>query len=363
MTTDEIKECLKAVKYPGFSRDIVSFGIVKDIDVDERRTQVRLLLVTDNDDVVRQIVADVESVLDGLEGIAAPDIIIERSEGRPQARSAQVAGQGHAAARGPRLVEGVTRVLAVASAKGGVGKSTVAANLAVALARRGARVGVLDADIYGPSVPTVFGVRPDERIKSDEAGKLVPIERHGVKLVSMGFFVGEGAPLIWRGPMLTKALTQFLSDVAWGGLDYLVIDLPPGTGDVQMTLTMQVALDGGVIVTTPQQVALADVERGVRMFQQAGVPVLGLVENMSYHVCSHCGERRYPFGRGGGQRMAESQGIPLLGTIPLVRSLREACDQGVPVVVGDPQSEVATALVSVAERLALELPVSEVGHA
>ena len=360
LAPDEIKERLKAVKYPGFSRDIVSFGIVKEIEADERRTQVRLELVTENQDVVRQIVADVEAVLDGIEGLAPADIVVERPQAKGQTPAGQVARD---VGRGPRSVAGVARLLAVASGKGGVGKSTVAANLAVALASAGHRTGLLDADIYGPSIPTMFAIGEADRIKSNEEGKLVPIERCGVKLVSMGFFVGEGAPLIWRGPMLTKALTQFLFDVAWGGLDYLVVDLPPGTGDVQMTLTMQVALDGGVIVTTPQEVALADVERGVRMFQQAGAPVVGLIENMSYHICAGCAERHYLFGQGGGERMAKSYDIPFLGEIPLVRSVRESGDEGRPIVVRDPDSLAARAFLGIAERLALELPANEVGHA
>jgi len=361
MTADQIKERLKSVKYPGFSRDIVSFGIVKDIELDPKRTQVRLLIVTENEDVIRQIVTGVEEVVSGIEGLPPVDIVVERpqaSEGRaPAGEAAREVG------RGPRRVSGVGRLVAVASGKGGVGKSTVAANLAAALAAHGRRTGLLDADIYGPSMPTMFGIGEGDRVQSDAQGKLLPLERFGVKLVSMGFFVGEGAPLIWRGPMLTKALTQFLYDVDWGVLDYLIVDLPPGTGDVQMTLTMQTALDGGVIVTTPQEVALADVERGVRMFQQAGAPIVGLIENMSYHVCSGCKEKHYLFGQGGGKRMAAKYEIPFLGEIPLVRSVREAGDEGTPIVVRDPQSEAARAFAAIAERLTLELPTAKVGHA
>lgn len=364
MNADEIKEHLKSVKYPGFSRDIVSFGLIKEIDVDNKRTQVRLYLVTKNEDVVRQIVKDVEACLRAIPGLPAPDIIVER-----QAEERGARGLGAAAddpPRGPRKVPGIGRLLVVASGKGGVGKSTVAANLAVALAARGNRVGLLDADIYGPSIPAMFGVRADERVESDENGKLIPIERYGVKLVSMGFFVGEGAPLIWRGPMLTKALTQFVYDVRWGDLDYLVIDLPPGTGDVQMTLTMQFALDGGVIVTTPQDVALADVERGIRMFQQAGAPVVGIVENMSLHVCPKCGRESRLFGAGGGVRTAEAHKVPYLGGIPLVRGIREASDSGCPVVAVDPGGEVGRAFDEIARRISVELPIGaqqEAGHA
>lgn len=370
MNAEEIKERLKSVKYPGFSRDIVSFGLIKEIELDDKRTQVRLYIVTQNEDVVRQIVSEVETCLRAIPGLPAPDIVVERQQ--PE-RGGQAGHAGHAhgpeagaAARGRRKVPGISRLLAVASGKGGVGKSTVAANLAVALAARGHRVGLLDADIYGPSVPTMFGVRADERVESDDDGKLIPIERYGVKLVSMGFFVGEGAPLIWRGPMLTKALTQFVYDVRWGDLDYLVIDLPPGTGDVQMTLTMQFALDGGVIVTTPQDVALADVERGIRMFQQAGAPVVGIVENMSLHVCPKCGRESRLFGSGGGARTAEAHKVPYLGGIPLVRGVREASDSGCPITAADPGGEVGRAFDEIARRIAVELPAAaqhEAGHA
>jgi ATP-binding protein involved in chromosome partitioning len=365
MTADEIKERLKSVKYPGFSRDIVSFGLIKEIEVDEKRTQVRLYLVTQNEEVVRQIVADVEGCLRSIPGLPAPDIVVERQQQAEQAGpGAGPAGAGPA--RGSRKVPGINRLLAVASGKGGVGKSTVAANLAVALAARGLRVGLLDADIYGPSIPTMFGVRSEDRVESDEDGKLIPIERYGVKLVSMGFFVGEGAPLIWRGPMLTKALSQFIYDVRWETLDYLVIDLPPGTGDVQMTLTMQFALDGGVIVTTPQDVALADVERGIRMFQQAGTPVIGIVENMSLHVCPKCGRESRLFGAGGGARTAEAHSVPYLGGIPLVRGVREAADSGCPIAAADPGGEIGKAFGEIARRVTVELPVTaqrEAGHA
>ena len=360
MTSEELSERLKSVKYPGFSRDIVSFGLVKDINIDDKRAQVRLHIVTENDEVIRQIVADVEALMDSIDGLPAPDIVVER----PQQSGPPPPGENaRAAGRGPRRVPGIARMVAVASGKGGVGKSTVAANLAVALAAQGHRVGLLDADIYGPSIPTMFGIPAEEKVKSGEDGKLIPIERYGIKLVSMGLFVGEGAPLIWRGPMLTKALTQFLGDVDWGELDYLVLDLPPGTGDVQMTITMQFALDGGVIVTTPQDVALADVERGVKMFQQAQVSVVGVIENMSFHVCPGCGDKAFLFGQGGGAKMAETYEVPFLGEVPLVRSVREGGDEGRPIVVAEPDGEVARAIVSVAERLALSVPKQEAGHA
>ncbi len=366
MTADEIKERLKAVKYPGFSRDIVSFGIVKEISLDEKALQVRLLVVTEDEEVRQQIVAGVEAVLDSITGLPAVDIIVERPQTSASGHSApRTAGAGgdHGAGHGAGTIPGISRILAVASAKGGVGKSTVAANLAVSMVALGFSTGLLDADIYGPSIPTMFGVDPQERLGQSEDGKLLPIERHGVKLVSMGFFVPPGSALIWRGPMLTKALTQFIGDVRWGDLDYLILDLPPGTGDVQMTLTQRLAMDGGVIVTTPQDVALADVERGIRMFKQAKAPVAGVVENMSFHVCPCCGERTHLFGEGGGARVAERYDVPFLGGIPLLRTVREGGDAGCPVARSEPDGEVGLAFLDLARKLSTAMPAREVGHA
>ncbi|MBI5504563.1 MAG: Mrp/NBP35 family ATP-binding protein [Deltaproteobacteria bacterium] len=361
MTELDIRERLKSVKYPGFTRDIVSFGLVKSISIDPKRCEVRLSILTENSEVVREIVAGVETVLGQVEGLPPADIIVERPALDKGAQARQLA---KATGRGPSGLPGVARVVAVASGKGGVGKSTVAAHLAVALARRGLRVGLLDADIYGPSVPLLFGVPAGVSGGSDGEGRFLPVERYGVKLVSMGFFIGEGAALVWRGPMLTKALSQFLHDVAWGELDVLVLDLPPGTGDVQLTLTQSLAMDGGVIVTTPQDVALADVERGVKMFQQAEVPVLGVIENMSFHVCTGCGAHTHLFGDGGAARVANRFGLVTLGAIPLVRTLREAGDAGAPVVASDPDGDLARLFLQIAEKVSQAVGVgAEAGHA
>jgi len=361
MTEIDIRERLKSVKYPGFTRDIVSFGLVKSIAVDPRRCEIRLSILTENSEVVREIVAGVETALRDAEGLPPVDIVVERPQLDKGAQARQLA---KATGRGPSGLPGIARIVAVASGKGGVGKSTVAGHLAVAMARLGLRVGLLDADIYGPSVPLLFGVPSGTAGGSDAQGRFLPVERYGVKLVSMGFFIGEGAPLIWRGPMLTKALSQFLNDVAWGDLDVLLLDLPPGTGDVQMTLTQSLAMDGGVIVTTPQDVALADVERGVKMFQQAEVPVLGVLENMSYHVCTGCGATTHLFGDGGAARVANRFGLAMLGSIPLVRTIREAGDAGAPVVASDPDSDVARTFLDIAQNLSELLGVgTEVGHA
>ncbi len=359
MSEQQIKERLKGVKYPGFSRDIVSFGLVKSITVEPGRCEVRLSILSDNRDVVRQIVADVEAELARTPELGHVDVVVEK----PAAdRGTQARETAKAMGRGPAQVPGVARIVAVASGKGGVGKSTVAANLAVALARRGLRTGLLDADIYGPSVPLLFGVDRREAGRSDEDGRFLPVERHGVKLVSMGFFVAEGAPLIWRGPMLTKALHQFVRDVAWGDLDVLVIDLPPGTGDVQMTVTQSVALDGGVIVTTPQDVALADVERGVKMFQQADVPILGVIENMSFHICPGCGDRAHIFGDGGAARVANRFGLTVLGSIPLAKPVRLSGDEGTPIVVSEPEGTAARAFRGLAESVADAVGASREVH-
>ncbi|MGH3053895.1 MAG: Mrp/NBP35 family ATP-binding protein, partial [Gaiellaceae bacterium] len=242
----------------------------------------------------------------------------------------------------------VAHVVAVASGKGGVGKSTVAVNLALALSQLGHRVGLLDADVYGPSVPLMLGLT--DRPQSTEDKRIIPLERFGVKVISLGLFIAEGTPVIWRGPMINKLLTQFLREVEWGELDYLVLDLPPGTGDAQLTITQQVALDGGVIVTTPQDVALEDVKRGVKMFQQVHAPVLGVVENMSYYLCS-CGDRAELFGHGGGAAVAKQFSIPFLGEIPLVREMREAGDNGKPLVVANPEHPQSVAFRAIAQRV------------
>ena len=360
MTAEEIRDLLKQIAYPGFSRDIVSFGLVKEIHIERDRLEVRLSMATENQDVISAVVANVEGLLGARDGLPPVDVIVEKPQGSKPEQAREMAQQ---MGGGPRGIPGIARVVAVASGKGGVGKSTVAANLSVALARAGWRVGLLDADIYGPSIPTMFAVEGRDGDATDAEGRFLPAEREGVKLVSMGMFVADGAPLIWRGPMLTKALGQFLGDVAWGDLDYLILDLPPGTGDVQMTLTQNVALDGGVIVTTPQDVALADVERGVKMFEQASTPVLGVIENMSVHECSECGHRSHPFGDGGGLRVANRFAVSFLGALPLLRAVREAGDAGRPLAAADPDGAVGKAFAELARRLTTEVPVAGVGHA
>ena len=246
------------------------------------------------------------------------------------------------------LIPGVKHVIAVSSGKGGVGKSTVAVNLAVALGQLGARVGLMDADVYGPNIPMMMGVtQPPEQ----QDGKIKPAESHGVKLISMGFFVAEDTAVVWRGPMIHTAIQQFFRDVIWGELDYLLIDLPPGTGDAQLTISQLVPLSGAITVTTPQEVSLHDVRKGMMMFQKVNVPLLGIIENMSYYVCAHCGTRDEIFSHGGGQRAAEKLGIPFLGNIPIDPAIRAGGDTGMPLVVADPDSPQSKAFRSIAQKI------------
>jgi ATP-binding protein involved in chromosome partitioning len=256
------------------------------------------------------------------------------------------------------LIPNVKQVIAVSSGKGGVGKSTVAVNLAVALALSGAKVGLMDADVYGPNIPMMLGVtKPPEQ----QDGKIKPAESHGVKLISMGFFVPEETAVVWRGPMIHTAIQQFFRDVVWGDLDYLLIDLPPGTGDAQLTISQLVPLCGAITVTTPQEVALHDVRKGMMMFQKVNVPLLGIIENMSYFVCGHCGTRSEIFSHGGGKRAAEKLGIPFLGAIPIDPAIRAGGDSGTPIVVADPASSQAIAFQAIAAKLAERIRTNESG--
>ncbi len=332
----EILEALRAIPYPGYSRDIVSFGVVKDIEVASAGVTVILAPTTEDDAVVHRIATRVHEIVAAMKA-GTVTVRVERP------------AQAKAGPRGPTPIEGVRHVLAVASGKGGVGKSTIATNLAVALTEHLPAVGLMDADVYGPSIPVMLGIheRPDTR----EDRRIVPVTAHGLKVISMGLFVDERTPVIWRGPMLTKLLGEFARNVEWGALDCLVLDLPPGTGDVQLTITQQIKLAGGVIVTTPQDVALLDVQRGITMFNQVGAPVIGVIENMSYHVCSSCGHRAEIFGHGGGARMAQRFQVPFLGEIPLYRAVRACADAGRPIVAADPAHPVSVVIREIARKI------------
>ena len=341
-TPQDLLEALKQVRYPGFSRDIVSFGLVRDIQVGSRGVTVELV-VSANDEAIAEIRQGVTAAIATATDLPL-EIVIEQPA-RPTAAGPRPARTG---------IPGIRHIVAIASGKGGVGKSTVAVNVACGLTRLGHRTGLLDADVYGPSVPTMLGltdekpeVRPDRRI--------VPVEKFGLRAISMGMFVGERTPVIWRGPMVTKLITEFFKNVEWGELDFLVLDLPPGTGDAQLTVAQQVPLAGGVIVTTPQDVALLDVKRGITMFQQVNAPVLGVVENMSYHLCPGCGARADIFGHGGGENMAREYGVPFLGEIPLLSEIRAAGDRGVPIVAADPDHPQSRAFIDVAGAIDTQL--------
>jgi ATP-binding protein involved in chromosome partitioning len=334
-----VTQTLKSVKYPGYMRDIVSFGIVKNIAVNAGAVSVSLQLTGGNAGIAAQIKAEVEKALRALPGVEHLHVEMAGSPA-PSAAQAPWSQQNK--------LPGINRVVAVASGKGGVGKSTVSVNLACALRHLGARVGLLDCDIYGPSIPLMMGAH--ERPTVSAAEKLIPPVAHGIKLMSMGFLIEEDSPVIWRGPMIMKAIQQFVTEVEWADLDYLLVDLPPGTGDAQLSLCQTVPLDGGVIVTTPQEASLGVVRKGIAMFEKVNVPILGIMENMSYFVTPN-GERVEIFGHGGGRAEAERRNLPFLGEIPLFMEIREGGDTGVPVVVSHPESAAAGAFIALGKGL------------
>ena len=336
---NSIEEALKSVQYPGYSRDIVSFGLVKNIAAANGSASIALELTTHNPDIAAQLKAAVEAAAATVDGIERAMVQIKMPP----------AGQAPAAAGAqPNRMPGIDKVVAVASGKGGVGKSTCAVNLACALAQDGGEIGLLDCDIYGPSVPLMMGV--NERPMVSEEEKLVPLLNHGVKLMSMGFLLDGDQPVIWRGPMIMKTIQQFVMQVDWGTLDFLLVDLPPGTGDAQLSLCQTVPLDGGLIVTTPQEASLGVVRKGIAMFEKVNVPILGIVENMSYFTAPG-GERVEIFGHGGGAEEAERQGTAFLGEIPIFTEIREGGDAGVPVVVKNPEGAPAQSFGAVAAAL------------
>ncbi len=345
ITNEQIKELLAKVQYPGFTRDIVSFGVIHNIEIEDDQVTILLKFTTRNEEIKSQIIEETKKVL--AEKLKNKQLIIREIEQSEKVKSEPRSGGDPWAGRAP--IPGIKRIIAVASGKGGVGKSTVSTNLAIALSQKGYNIGLMDSDIYGPSVHIMMGV--DERPMVTPEQKIIPIDKFGIKMMSMGFLVESDAPLIWRGPLVMKAVEQFLHDVQWDELDALVIDLPPGTGDAQLTLVQKTPLTGAIIVTTPQEVALVDARRGLKMFQKVNTPVLGIVENMSYFVCPHCGEKSYIFGEGGGLRSAKQLGIPLLGQIPIEPGVTESGDSGVPIVNKDPESPSAKAFLEVAEKI------------
>ncbi|MBC7980543.1 MAG: Mrp/NBP35 family ATP-binding protein [Armatimonadetes bacterium] len=336
---EQIKEALKGVKYPGFSRDIVSFGLVKEVEFEGGDLVVRIEVATKDAKVPQQIFLDCHAVLDGLPGVGTVKVDIEIKD------APELAG----GAVGKSSIPGVKRVIVVASGKGGVGKSTVAANLAVALSAKGLKVGLCDCDLYGPSIAQMFGTT--ERPNANELDEIIPIEAFGLKLMSMGFLLEDKSPVIVRGPMATRYTQQFLRQVAWGELDVLVLDLPPGTGDIQLTIVQTVAVDGAIIVTTPQEVALIDARKAVAMFGKVNVPILGLIENMAWFECD-AGKRYYLFGEEGGVREARDMNVPLLARIPIDIPTGRGGDEGRPIALTDPrESKVSAAFHALAAGL------------
>ncbi|MBM3875524.1 MAG: Mrp/NBP35 family ATP-binding protein [Verrucomicrobia bacterium] len=345
VTQESILEALKAVRYPGYSRDIVSFGLVKHVAAGAGAVNVRLELTSPNVEAGRALKSGCEQVLRALPGVE--HVFVEVKQPQP-APGAPAAGAPQPARRLP----GIGRIVAVASGKGGVGKSTCSVNLACALAQLGLEVGLLDCDIYGPSIPLMMGVRQRPFVSEDE--KLVPPMNHGVKLMSMGFLLDGDQPVIWRGPMIQKTIQQFITQVEWGRLDILLVDLPPGTGDAQLSLCQTVPLDGGVIVTTPQEASLGVVRKGIAMFQKVNVPILGIVENMSYFTAPD-GSRVDIFGHGGGKSESARQGFTFLGEVPIFVEIREGGDSGVPAVVSTPKGPAGQAFHAIAKALQSEL--------
>jgi ATP-binding protein involved in chromosome partitioning len=339
---ETILEALRSVTDPDLGRDIVSLGFVKEVKLCGGAVGLTIELTTPACPAKDQMKNEAEQAVLALPGIDQVNI-----EMTAQVRTSSTRASG--------FLGDVKNIVPVASGKGGVGKSTVAANLAVALARSGAQVGLMDADVYGPSIPTLLGVSGEPKTAPNQ--QIIPMTRYDLKIMSMGFFLPEEKAVIWRGPMLDKMIAQFLGGVAWGELDYLIIDLPPGTGDIQLSLCQKVDLTGAVVVSTPQDVALNVAQKAISMFRQLNTPVLGIVENMSYYLCSHCGSRDEIFGNGGAREVSRKMQLPFLGEIPLSTSIRTHSDQGTPVVLAEPDSEQAKAFIQIAENLAAQISI------
>ncbi|MCU4179162.1 Mrp/NBP35 family ATP-binding protein [Bosea sp. BH3] len=352
----DVLRALELVKLPASGQSLAASGRIADVLVDGGKVIFAIGIDPTEATAMEPVRKAAESAVGGLPGVTQVLVGLTADKAPPSAgmqarRQAQQPAPGGAPK--PSGVPGVKQIIAVASGKGGVGKSTTAANLAVALSGLGLKVGVLDADIYGPSMPKLFGIKGKPQVVSGRT--LAPMEAYGLKIMSIGFLVEEETPMIWRGPMVISAITQMLREVAWGELDVIVVDMPPGTGDAQLTMAQQVPLAGAVIVSTPQDLALLDARRGVAMFRKVAVPILGLVENMSYFICPECGHQSDIFAHGGARHEAERQQIPFLGEIPLAMPIRETSDGGRPIVATDPQSPHAKAYVALARQVQASL--------
>jgi ATP-binding protein involved in chromosome partitioning len=342
LTQSAVEAVLKEIVDPNTTLDLIASRAVKAIDVEANKVAVRIVLGYPADSWLAELKQIVSDKLKQFEGAEA-DVEVNWEV---IARAVQP---------GVKVFDNIKNIIAIASGKGGVGKSTTTVNLALALAREGASVGVLDADIYGPSQPRMLGIQ--DKPESTDGKSMEPLEAYGVQAMSIGFLIDEETPMVWRGPMVTQALEQLLRETNWRDLDYLLIDMPPGTGDVQLTLSQKIPVSGAVIVTTPQDIALLDARKGLKMFEKVNVKVLGIVENMSTHICSQCGHEEHIFGAGGGERMAREYGVDLLGSLPLDITIRENADGGKPSVVADPDGPIASAYGQIARRVAARLAI------
>ncbi len=344
---DDVMSVLRTVNDPDLKKDLVTLGMVKDVQIAKDLIKVQVELTTPACPLKEIIARDIKQALAKIAG--CPDVAVDFS--------ADVSGRN---VEQGDLAPGIRNIIGVASGKGGVGKSTTALNLSVALTKMGATVGLLDADIYGPNIPTMMGLRAQPPVMEK---KMVPLEKFGVKMISMGLLVPPDKPVVWRGPMLNSAIRQFFGDVHWGELDYLIVDLPPGTGDVQISLVQLVKVTGCIIVTTPQLVSLEDARRGLEMFHQTNTPVFGIVENMSWFTCTECDTKHHMFGSGGGERVAAELGLPFLGGVPFGKNVCEGGDNGKPVMIGNPESEPGTMFMEIAGKLAQQISLHNLNAA
>jgi ATP-binding protein involved in chromosome partitioning len=344
----QIQTTLKEITDPNTGKDFIAGKSARNIRIDGSNVALDIVLGYPARTVIEEIKALVENKLKSIPGIGSVFVNV------------MTRIVSHSVQRGVQLIPGVKNIIAVASGKGGVGKSTTAVNLALALAAEGAQVGILDADIYGPSQPQMLGI--SGRPESADGKSMEPMERYGIQAMSIGFLIDADTPMVWRGPMVTSALEQLLRETNWRDLDYLVIDLPPGTGDIQLTLSQKVPVTGAIIVTTPQDIALLDARKGLKMFEKVGVPIVGIVENMSTHICSKCGHEEHIFGSGGGEQMCRDYDVELLGALPLDIKIREQADGGRPTVVAEPDSKIAATYKQIARRAAVRLSELTLDH-
>lgn len=338
----QVMDALSKVNDPELHQSLTSLGMIQNLRICGGNVAFDLVLTTTACPMKDSIKSDAAAAVEALPGVDKVEVEISG-----KTLSARIAER--------QPIPGIKNIIAVSSGKGGVGKSTVAVNIACAMMKSGAKVGILDADIYGPNVPIMMGLAGTTIKQQSEDGRLLPPENHGIKVMSMGFLVKDDQPVVWRGPLLDRVIRQFLNDADWGELDYLIIDLPPGTGDAQLTIVQATPVVGAVIVTTPQDVALLDSRKGLAMFKNSNIPVLGIVENMSYHICHHCNTREEIFGHGGGAKAAEQIGVPFLGAVPLVAELRENADKGMPIVLAKPESEQAQIFRDIAHNVVAQI--------